>query len=216
MNQDLAISRDRVRDAAETNHRIANNLALLTSLVRLDGLSVLDPQARTILETTRRRIHAIASLHRRLYRAGGRDSVDLGAFLTELGDDLRAICEDAGRRRRLTFEAAHIFVTEQDAAAIGILVAELVSNACKHAYAEHEQGAIRVMLAASRSGAWTLTVEDDGRGLHGTRPDETRPGLGSFLVSTTAKRLEAGYLWENAQPGTRFVMWSNRAALSHG
>lgn len=210
MNLDHATPFDPANDAIEMNHRIANNLAMLASLVRLDGLGVLDPDARVVLETTRRRIHAIAGVHRRLYRSGRLDGVDLGAFLTELGDDLRTICEDTGRRRRLVVEAASMTVTPRDAAAIGVLVAELVGSACKYAYAQHEAGEIRVLQALSPSGAWSLTVEDDGRGFGERDQDLGRSGVGSALVSSVMDRLDAHYVWENAHPGTRFVMWAER------
>jgi hypothetical protein len=68
------------------NHRIANNLALIAAIVELDGRAVSDPQAAIVLAATQRRIHAVASVHRALYREPLAETVNLGVFLDELGD----------------------------------------------------------------------------------------------------------------------------------
>ncbi|TCP36043.1 sensor histidine kinase [Sphingomonas sp. BK235] len=194
--------------AAEMNHRIANNLALLATLMELDGRDVRDPVAVGVLEAARRRVHAIAGVHRRLHLSDRTDLIDLGIFLEELAPDLRGVCQSVGRERRLLLRTQKVAMTAEEAVAVGILVAELVSNACKHAYASDEGGDVRIVQSAASDGSWQLVVEDDGKGIGAF--DESGAGLGSRLVAATATRLGASYRWEQLAPGTRFVL--DRAA----
>ncbi|WP_420145172.1 sensor histidine kinase [Sphingobium sp.] len=198
---------------AEMNHRIANNLTLLASMIELDGRAVIDPDAISVLETARRRIHAIANVHRRLYMINKTDRLNLGEFLGDLAEDFRNVCESGAHDRHLIFQANSVWVSAEEAVVVGILVAELVSNACKHAYHVGEPGDIRILLSAAAPGEWTLMVEDDG---HGFDPASAfaRQGLGSRLIAAAVTRLSARYAWEDTRPGTRFTLWKCSGAMA--
>jgi two-component sensor histidine kinase len=198
------------RSAPEMNHRIANNLALLSAIVELDSRSVRDPEAVAVLAATQRRIRAVADVHRHLYREPSALTVDLGVFLGELADSLRIIVSDGGEVRRISVRADHFDLANEHAAAVAILVTELVGNACKHAYGVDVPGEVRVVFSADPGGAWSLTVEDDGVGMDhhggGTR------GLGSHIIQATSHQLRARHRWEAGSPGTRFLMWGEDLA----
>lgn len=193
------------QEAEEMNHRIANNLTLLASLIEIDSRHVVDPGAMVVLDAARRRIHAIANIHRRLYKIEAIDRLDLNDFIEDLARDLRSVCENAGRAHRLYFEGHSVLVSADQAVAVGILVAELVSNACKHAYPSSDAGDIRISLTGSTKDGWELRVEDEGRGF---APDPGRPGngLGSRIIEASVGRLGAASSWEDARPGSRFIM----------
>jgi len=191
--------------ATEMNHRIANNLTLLASLIECDSRQVIDPQAIVVLDAARRRIHAIANVHRRLYKIEAVDRLDLLDFVEDLARDLRGVCEGAGRARHLTVDGDSILVSADQALAIGILVAELVTNACKHAYPASTGGEIRITLSNSGDAHWILAVEDDGCG-YTPSPMNSARGLGSRIIDASVDRLGASCTWEDNRPGTRFVM----------
>jgi two-component sensor histidine kinase len=195
---------------AESDHRIANNLALLAALLELDGRDVGDPYAARVLDATRRRIHAIASIHRRLYRSEFAGEVDAASYLVELVGDLQAMCLDAGGRRRLVVHAAPLLLAADQAASLGILVAELVSNCCKHGYPKDMSGEIRIVITPFHRGSWQLMVEDDGIGFDRHCMGEPS-GMGMELIDATASRLKANYVWQDGNPGTRFVLWKHDA-----
>lgn len=188
--------------ADEVNHRVANSLQLLSAMVAMEARAIEDPAALAALDMTRRRITAIAGVHRQLYRARTTATVDLAAYLAALGEDLEGSV-DAGREVRV--EAAPFELPSADATAIGIIVSELVTNACKYAYAPGEPGAVRVSLMPAPLGGYALQVEDRGRGMAtGRAPQGT--GLGGMLVEMMAKRLGGRCAYHDAAPGTRFVL----------
>lgn len=188
--------------ADEINHRIANSLQLLAAMVSVESRGIQDPAALAALDMTQRRIRAIASVHRHLYRTHETSGIDLGAYLKELGCDLEAGLASAAAGRRILVHASPVTVTAEEATAIGIIVSELVGNACKHAYAPDEPGDVRIALGATPFCGYVLEVEDRGRGL--ARAAGT--GMGSRLIDMMAARLGARHGYHDAQPGTRFAL----------
>ncbi|MBB4859292.1 two-component sensor histidine kinase [Novosphingobium chloroacetimidivorans] len=199
----------------ESDHRIANNLGLLAALLELDGGTAEDAGASGMAEllyTARRRIYAVANIHRRLYQTDRVGWIDLARYLNDLGEDLRTVCQDTGRRRHLSISTETRYVSAEHAISVGILVAELVGNACKHAYPDDEAGEVRIALE-NRALGWQLTVEDDGAGFAHS-PVRSAARLGAHLIDASATRLGALYAWQDSMPGTRFTLWKDEAIVS--
>jgi two-component sensor histidine kinase len=131
--------------------------------------------------------------------------VDLRAYLEELGEELEQGCADADSGRRVIVRAAPLEVPPEEATSIGILVSELVANACKYAYAPGASGDVVVRLTAMPFGGYRLDVEDRGRGMAADRPAEGT-GLGSRLIAMMAARLGGRHGWQDIAPGTRFTL----------
>lgn len=184
--------------ADEANHRIANNLQLLSVLISGEARAIEDAAGRAALARTQARLNAIAGIHRHLHAIEASNKVELGAYLREL-------CAEMGRslppHRPLLVSADKAWVRGETAAALGMLVAELVTNACKHAYPSDVPGAVLASLAACPAGELRLTVEDRGCGRAGISDDT---GLGGRLIEATVRRLQGSAAWEHAAPGTRF------------
>lgn len=191
--------------ADEINHRIANSLQLLAALVSIEARRMVDPLALAALDMTQRRIGAIAGVHRHLYRGRDAKALDLAGYLEDLGDELEQSCGDELEGRHVRVEAEAITVSSDDAMAVGIIVSELVGNACKYAYAPGQPGDVRVTLRSMPFGGYRLDVADRGRGIRaGAAPHGT--GLGAKLIEMMAARLHAYCCWQDARPGTRFVL----------
>lgn len=188
-------------DAAdEANHRIANNLHMLSTLITSEARGISDPAAREVLELTRARISAIGSLHRLLCMVPAQGRVDLRGYL-------QGLCVEMARNlpchRPLPVRCARISCRPETARALGLLVVELVTNACKHAYRAEMPGPVAVSLAMATDGGLCLTVEDRGRG---RRPGSSNLGLGSRLIEATVRQLAGRAEWQDARPGTRFSL----------
>jgi two-component sensor histidine kinase len=181
----------------EVNHRLANHLQLIAALISVEARDVVDPQLLAVLTRTQHRITAIGQVHRQLY-AHAADEVDLGAYLEDLGGQLAQSCAP---HRRIIVDAETVPVSGSTASSIGILATELITNACKHAYAPAEPGDVRVTLRRLDDGAYRLTVEDRGRGSAAGSGDA---GLGSRLMAAMVTKIGAVMFREDARPGTCF------------
>jgi two-component sensor histidine kinase len=191
----------------EVNHRVANSLQLVSAMVRLQATALTDPSAREALEDTQRRIQAIAQVHRRLYTTNDVESVDMREYLGALIEELAETWSTDAFPRALSITAEPIRLPTDRAVSLGIIVTELVTNACKYAYPDGA-GEVRVALQADGN-AFLLAVEDDGCGM----PADATPrgtGLGTKLIRAMAQSLQTVVEYDPAHTGVRATL---RAAV---
>ncbi len=187
--QEVRDARDRAELLlAEVNHRVANSLALVASLVRMQAAAVSDPTARDALAETQARISAIAGLHRKLYTSDDVRTVDLDSYLASLMAELDTSMKAAGHRPTIRMELAPFRLPTDRAVSVGLLVTELVTNAYKYAYAGRDPGEVRLRLQPESHTAALLEVEDDGIGWDGTGKAKGT-GLGMRIVRAMAQNL---------------------------
>jgi two-component sensor histidine kinase/CheY-like chemotaxis protein len=189
---------------SEVNHRVANSLQLVGSMVAMQQRGVTDPAARAALGETQGRIAAIAQIHRRLYTSADVTSVEMEPYLAGLAAELEAAMSASGRAHRLVLDVAGVRVPTDRAVSIGVVVTELVTNAYKYAYDEGVSGEIRVRLSEAGSEI-ELAVEDDGRGMGEDDPAKGS-GLGMRVVRAMLESLRATVVVDPAHVGTRVVI----------
>jgi len=171
----------------EVNHRVANSLQMVSSLVHMQMSAVKDGPARAALLDTQARIEAIMQVHRRLYTSEDVQFVDMRDYLLGLTSELsQSVSEDG--RRTISLEAAPIRLPTDMAVSLGVVVAELVTNACKYAYADDEAGEVRVAFGRADDDRCILVVEDDGKGFAPSDPAQGT-GLGRTVLSAMARNL---------------------------
>jgi two-component sensor histidine kinase len=189
----------------EVNHRVANSLQLVTAFVQLQAGALTDEAARSALRDTQRRIEAIGQVHKRLYTSDDVESVDMQAYLGSLVRELEESWVGPGGGRRVRVEADPVRLATDRAVSLGVIVNELITNACKYAYGPEEPGEVRVNLVREGAVALRLTVEDDGRGLKPDAPAEGT-GLGARLVRAMAQSLGARVEYDPAHQGVRATL----------
>ena len=173
----------------EANHRVANSLQIVSSFIQFQANAVSAAEARTALKDTHQRVQAISRLHRRLYTTEDIKTIELREYLRTVLSDLEAAWSTEAAPRPIHFNAEPIRLRTDHAISVGVVVNELVSNACKYAYAENQPGEIRVTLHRNESG-FGVAIEDDGVGFtDGVMPRGT--GIGTKLVDAMARSLSA-------------------------
>jgi two-component sensor histidine kinase len=190
----------------EVNHRVANSLALVASFVFLQQKAIGADQtlARNALADVQARISAIAQIHRRLYTSEDVSTIEMDAYLSGLIEELAAAMTSSGIARAIKLSAEPIQMATDRAVSLGVIVTELVTNACKYAYPSGEPGEIRVRLERG-TGVARLIVEDDGVGIvDGATVKGT--GLGTRIVRAMAASLQATWDTDPAHKGTRVVL----------
>ena len=207
---ELSVARDRAELLlAEVNHRVANSLALVASMVGLQSRSAESAETKVALSETQARITAVALVHKKLYLSGDVHSVALEEFLASLLQQVEVSMRDAGHTASLKAELASLKMPTDKSVSVGVIAAEWVTNAFKYAYPA-ASGEIRVFLKHVGQGRAELVVEDDGVGFQADqRPQGT--GLGTKLVSALAASLGASVDYIDRRPGlsARLTLPSN-------
>jgi two-component sensor histidine kinase len=185
----------------ETHHRVKNNLQIIASLLNLQARRLTDGAAKAAMLDLRRRIDALALIHRSVYEAEDLVHVDLKEFFDGLGTQLSSIVGEGHRDISLTIDMPSLKVSPEAAIALAMMVIEAVTNAYRHAFVGRARGNIVVRLAEQESGA-ILTISDDGIGLDRSEPAERAgKGLGSTLMEGIARQL-GGALSVTVSDGT--------------
>jgi two-component sensor histidine kinase len=177
----------------EMQHRIANSLQIIASILSLKARAVKSEEARLHLENARQRVMSVAAVQQQLLASGHGGRIEVGPYLARLCETLAASMTDESRPISLQVQADAGTVSSADAGSIGFLVTELVINAFKHAFVG-DRAAGRLVVAYEVSDtAWRLAVSDNGIGTENVHPGSagTVSGLGTIIVEALAKQLGA-------------------------
>lgn len=200
---EVHIAKERAELAlAEVNHRVANSLALVAALVRLQTSAVADPAAKEALIETQGRISAIAGIHKRLYTTDDVRYVDMDAYLGNLADDIQSTMSLAGQKTEIKLICDPVRLPTDKAVSVAVIVNELVTNAVKYAYVRGEGGEIRIHANQPSPGTVDIIVEDDGVGWSG-EGQVKGTGVGSRVIAATANGLGTTLLYDAVDKGTR-------------
>jgi two-component sensor histidine kinase len=189
--------------AREADHRIMNSLQLVSSVLSLQTRSASTEEAKAQLEGARNRVSAIATVHRQLHLAGSLEKIDIDDFLRRLCKSLEEAAPTSIQAIAVT--ADHVKIRSELASAIGLIVAELVTNSFKHAYPSGRKGSVAVKLSHNDKD-WRLQVSDEGVGLpDGFDPTESK-GVGMRIVTALVRRLDATLSVETRPAGAVFTI----------
>jgi two-component sensor histidine kinase len=184
---------------AEVNHRVANSLSLVASLVRLQSNLITDQASKEALKETEARILAVASVHKRLYSADDARFVDLQEYLSSVLDSVAASLHGQGHVASLRYEIEPLRLKTDSSINLGVIVTEWVTNAFKYAYPD-KPGEVRVRLRRLADGKAELSVEDDGVGRAEGPAKGT--GLGTRIVNAMAQSIGGRVEYVGAASGT--------------
>ena len=183
----------------EMQHRVANSLQIIASVLLQSARKVQSDETRNHLYDAHNRVMSVASLQQQL-AASRIGDVKLHRYF----DDL---CHSIGASMIRDHDQLSLEVSADDSVApadvsvsLGLIVTELVINALKHAFPDRRKGRITVAYH-SQGAAWSLSVDDDGVGMP-KDAESAKPGLGTSIVEALAKQLDASVEVAAAKPGT--------------
>ena len=183
----------------EVQHRVANSLQIIASVLMQSARRVQSEEARGHLKDAHHRVMSIAAVQKQLATSSVGEVV-LRPYFVQLCESLGAsMIHDPAQ---LSIEATvDNSVTNADVSvSLGLIITELVINALKHAFPEGRHGKI-VVDYRSQGSRWSLSVIDDGVGMH-ARAEAPKPGLGTGIVEALARQLKGEIHVTDAKPGT--------------
>ncbi len=172
----------------ELHHRIKNNLAFITSYIRLQQSRTDDKEIIQKNDQLVNKINAISIAYEML-RNG-----DEISYLY-LGDYLYKLCVtvvDSSHVQGVSIERSHtdqISMNSKKVITIGLLVSELVINSIKHAKGE-EDLKITIGIKINQKNV-ELSYEDDGKAFPEDMSISGSESFGMLIISSLAKQIDA-------------------------
>jgi two-component system, sensor histidine kinase PdtaS len=183
----------------EVQHRVANSLQIIASVLLQSARRVHSDETRRHLYDAHQRVMSVAAVQRQLAVSRLGD-VELRPYFVDLCESISASMIRDHKQLSLVVTADDSVCSANASVSLGLIVTELVINALKHAFPGRRQGKISVDYA-SVGPAWTLSVGDNGVGM-AADPESAKSGLGTSIVEALAKQLHAEVRIAAANPGT--------------
>ena len=181
----------------EVHHRVKNNLQIISSLMRLQGLSIDDKTLQDSCLNCQRRISSMALIHHDLYKHNDLESINLSSFITESIKIHQSLYngKTVNIRYYQVIEAVHLdlstFVN------IALIITELLTNSIKHAFTGRKDGEIRISITP-QNGNVIIRFSDNGIGITPLPDLNTIPTLGLTLVNSIVEQLNGKIEIENS------------------
>jgi two-component sensor histidine kinase len=192
--------RDKVILHQELQHRVANSLQIIASVLMQSARNVQSEETRGHLIDAHSRVLSVAAVQRQL-SASSVGNVKVRSYLSELCQSIAASMIHDHAKLSLEVKADDSVIDPDVSISLGLIVTELVINALKHAFPDHDTGGKIAVDYHADGRDWTLSVADNGVGMP-AEPGSAKSGLGTTLIQAIATQLGARIEVLDAKPGT--------------
>lgn len=196
----------------ELQHRVKNNLQMITSLIRLESHRAEYDEVGESFDRLAGRVSALALLYETLSSEDANNSIDLGTYLSQIASSVMKAHAVEGIRLELKVDAWPVSINV--AMPTGLVVNEVLTNALKHAFVDREGGTITLHSLVDDKGC-QVTIADDGVGLPPGASWPTSGRLGSLIVQSLRQNAGATLSVESApDQGLRVMIGFARAGAA--
>lgn len=189
---------------AEIHHRVKNNLAIISGLLQLEAFSVEDEHTQKILKNSQMRIQSMATIHEMLYEAENFHNLSFEGFVEKIISSVRKVYHQDNQQISFDIDIESINLNINQAVPCGLIINELITNAYKHAFDDHQQEGCISVVGEKNDSNIQFTVRDNGAGLPDDFTIEEQSSLGFTLISSLIAQLGAEFE-VTSQEGTTFI-----------
>jgi two-component sensor histidine kinase len=183
----------RVKDVLldEIQHRVANSLQIIASIILLKAKTVDSEETRRHLQDAHSRVISVAAVQQHLHASAAIGSMEMQPYLTRLCEALSnsMIGEDQPVILKVAGEGG--IATCRNAESLGLIVTELVINSLKYAFKGGGRAGQIIVSYEVAGTDWKLSVADNGVGKPVGVFAQPKSGLGTGIVKALAKQLDA-------------------------
>ena len=175
----------------EMEHRVANSLQMIASILLLKARAVSSEETRLHLREAHQRVMSIAAVQQHLHAAEGIRQIEVGSYLSKLCGSLASSMIGDSQSVTIKVVADEGVIDSAKAVSIGLIVTELLINAIKYAFPTNKADAAVLVVYEVDGSDWKLTISDNGVGKRGGVAAGQHSGLGTAIVNALAHQLNA-------------------------
>ncbi len=178
----------------EVNHRVKNNLTIISSLINMQSEKAKDEYHRFLFQETRNRLMSIAAVHELLYQSKSYSEVNFKKYLNLILDNLIDSIDIKDKDIQVVREIENVVLPVSTAIPLALIINELVTNSFKHAFKKKNSGNIKVSIS-EKNDFVNLTIADDGPGFE---LDSLKGGsLGFDIIDSLIEQINAKLIHKN-------------------
>jgi two-component sensor histidine kinase len=180
---------------AEIQHRVKNNLAVISGLLNLQLNNAQGEEARVLLLDAKNRVMSIAMAHERLYKKQDLSRINLGQYLQELTDEIIG-SHNQDAKIHIEKEMIDLDIPITKAVPTGLIINEVITNSLKHAFVGHTENPAIGLKMEQQGDTIRITLCDNGRGF-GDLKERKESSLGISLIESLANQIDAEISFTN-------------------
>jgi two-component sensor histidine kinase len=191
LNNDLVKKNEKIQVLLrELNHRVKNNLLVVSGLLSLQANRTTDEVTMAALMEGKDRLMSMALLHKKLYHEETFNQVSTSEYLNELISYLIDDKADDKRNIKLFKDIDEIMLQPHQAVPFGLIINEIITNIQKHAF-EEDQSSHQIRIRCKRDKENLIVeVEDNGKGMDAEKLKNTNESFGLELIDLLITQLD--------------------------
>lgn len=186
----------------EMQHRIANSLQIVASILILKARVAQSQEVRQHLNATHQQIMAVAAVQQQVGFTRHGEPIELASYLSRLCETLAAALVGGSRPISIRVKVDDAIASASAAIGVGLIVIELVINALKHAFVGDTTAGLIVVSYEVAEANWRLTVSDNGTGQSKLYGETAGAGRGTHIVEALARQLDGRVKISTGSSGT--------------
>lgn len=200
-NQELIeLNKEKTVLLQEVHHRVKNNFQIISSLLKLQGKELNNPEVTLAFQQAINRINAVSQLHEQIYKSEFIADVNLKQYLERIA---HTIIENNSDKRKIILNISEITLKLENNAILplALIFNELLTNSLKHAFHDKSTGTISIQLTQTNDDRFGFVYEDDGK----WRTPASEKTFGLELIETLAGQLDGVCNREINENGTKYT-----------
>ncbi len=195
----------------ELHHRVKNNLAIVSGLLRIQSNKLEDESAIQAVRQGQQRVDAMSLIHQRLYQTDKVTTVNIKEYIIDLAESLMNAYGFEPTEFDLNISVEKEEVDVDLAIALGLIINELLTNSFKYAYQNIDKPALTISLKGNKD--LNLEIKDNGIGIDLNRWKTAKDSFGKKMIAGLVNQIGGKFSIEN-DGGTVFRMKIATAAAA--
>jgi two-component sensor histidine kinase len=187
----------------ELHHRVKNNLAIVSGLLRIQSNKLEDESAIQAVRQGQQRVDAMSLIHQRLYQTDKITTINIKEYMTDLAESLMSAYGFENNNFDLNIEVEKEELDVDLAIPLGLIINELLTNSFKYAYANIEKPTLNISLKGDKN--LELEIKDNGIGIDLDKWKNAKDSFGKKMIAGLVKQIGGVFTIENDE-GTVFRM----------
>ncbi len=190
----------------EIHHRVKNNMQVIVALLRMHSRRIEDARLTAIFNDCRDRVEAMSLIHEALYQSEDLSHIDFNGYCQKLCRNLGKAYNAGAKGITVTVGQSNVSMNMDQGITVGMIIAELISNAFKHAFPQGHTGNVALHVDNLEDETIQLVVADTGKGVPSDFDIHKTSSLGLRLVVGAAERELGGNIQVENDGGARFII----------